>query len=279
LWAFLPWTIIVLAAVVFEIKSWFSRMCTNPGRAALLGSVLVLLAVYSISRGKAPNYFLIMIPPLAVLTGGHLTTFKSMSLKKGRSFLCFHGIVLTIMFLLFMAVVFFLSEKISWLPVFLLAVLFVSAWLFTKYEKDSWRRLLFFSVLISGVFNVFLNAEFVPGLFRYQGARQALEVFEENRKPKDKLYNFALEEYELFFMSDEKVKDIKVPGNLYNLLESDETWVYTNEIKYNDLKKMKGKIDTVYIIPQRGMNELNLQFLNPETREKSLISNYLIKAK
>ena len=279
LWAFLPWTIIVMAAVVFEIKSWFSRTAANTGRAALLGSVLVLLAVYSISRGKAPNYFLIMIPPLAVVTGGHLTTFKSMFLKKGRNFLCFQGMVLAIMFLLFMAVIFFLSEKISWVPLFLLAALFVSAWLFTKNEKDSWQRLLFFSVLISGIVNIFLNAEFIPGLFRYQGARQALQVFEENRKPEDKLYNFAVAEYELFFMADEKVKDIKVPGNLYNLLESDETWVYTNEIKYNDLKKMKGKIDTVYIIPQRGMNELNLQFLNPETREKSLIFNYLIKAK
>jgi len=279
LWAFLPWTIIVLAALYFEMKSWFSSVRINPARAGLLGSVLVLLFVYSISKGKAPHYFLIMVPPLALVAAGHLTAFKNMAIKKGRSFLCFQGLVLTIMFLLFIAVVFFFSEKITWLPVFLLAVLFVSAWLFTQKEKEGWRRLLFFSVLISGIFNVFLNAEFIPGLFSYQGARQALEIFEENKDSDDKLYNFALEEYELFFMADD-AEDVKEPKRLYKLLEKEETWVYTNQIKYNDIKRsMEPKIDTVYVIHQRGMNELNRQFLNPATREKNLIPNYLIKAK
>jgi len=139
--------------------------------------------------------------------------------------------------------------------------------------------LIFFSVLVSGIVNVFLNAEFIPGLFRYQGARQALEVFEENRKPEDKLYNFALEEYELFFMADE-AEEVKTPQRLYKLLEKEKTWVYTNQIKYNDIKRnMESKIDTVFVIRHRGMNELNFRFLNPKTRGKSLTPNYLIKAK
>lgn len=279
LWAFLPWTIFVVAAIILEIKSWFSSKNINTERAALLGSVLVLLLIYSISKGKAPNYFLILIPPLAVVAGGHLDTFKRIAIQKGRNFLCAQGVVLTIMFLVFMAVVFFFSEKLSWLPILLLALLFISAGIFIQKEKNSWQRLLFFSVIVSGIFNMYLNAEFIPGLFRYQGARQALEVFEKYQQPEDKLYNFALEEYELFFMADENVEDIKVPQKLYDLLEKEETWVYTNKIKYNDIKKMSEKIDTVYIIRHRGMNELNLQFLNPATRNESLFKNYLIKAK
>ena len=277
LWAFLPWTLIVLAAIVFEIRSWFYTANINQARAALLGSVLVLLVVYSIAKGKAPNYFLIMVAPLAVVAAGHLSNFKNMALKRGKSFLCFQGVVLTIMFLLFIAVVFFFSEKITWLPVFLLALLFILSWVFTQKEKDSWKRLVFFSLIVSGVFTIFMNAEFIPGLFRYQGARQALEIFEENKKPEDKLYNFALVEYELFFMADE-AEDVEVPKRLYKLLESGKTWVYTNQIKYNDIIN-NFKIDTVYVIHQRGMNELNRQFLNPATREKSLVPNYLIKGK
>ena len=280
LWAFLPWTLIVLAALWFEIKSWFTSAKIHPARAAILGSVLILLFVYSISKGKAPHYFLIMVAPLAVVTAGHLAGFKNMALKRGRSFLCLQGVVLSVIFLVFIAVVFFFSEKLTWLPVFLLSLLFALSWFFTQKEQNSWKRLLFFSVIVTGVFNIFMNAEFIPGLFRHQGARQALQVFEENRQPEDKLYNFALEEYELFFMADETVEDIKVPQRLYKLLESDETWVYTNQIKYNDLKRsMERKIDTVYVISQRGMNQLTRQFLNPATREKSLTPNYLIKAK
>ncbi|HKL31913.1 MAG TPA: glycosyltransferase family 39 protein [Tangfeifania sp.] len=279
LWAFLPWTVFIVAAIIFEIKSWFSTdKKINPGRAALLGSVLVLLFVYSISKGKAPHYFLIMVGPLAVVTGGYLNRFRKMAVE-GRRILCAQGAVLTIMFLIFIAIVFFLSEKVSWLPVFLLAVLFIAAGIFIQKEKESWRRLIFFSVLVSGIVNVFLNAEFIPGLFRYQGARQALEVFEENQKPEDKLYNFALEEYELFFMADE-AEEVKTPQRLYKLLEKEKTWVYTNQIKYNDIKRnMESKIDTVFVIRHRGMNELNFRFLNPKTRGKSLTPNYLIKAK
>ncbi|MGC9355831.1 MAG: ArnT family glycosyltransferase, partial [Mariniphaga sp.] len=226
LWAFLPWTLIVLAALWFEIKTWFSSEKIHPARTAVLGSVLILLFVYSISKGKAPHYFLIMIAPLALVTAGHLPEFKNMALKRGRSFLCLQGVVLTVIFLVFVAVVFFLSEKLTWLPVLLLALLFMLSWVFTQKEHDSWMRLLFFSVIVTGVFNIFMNAEFIPGLFRYQGARQALEVFEENRQPDDKLYNFALEEYELFFMESE-AEDVKEPKRLYELLEKEGTWVYT----------------------------------------------------
>jgi energy-coupling factor transporter transmembrane protein EcfT len=220
-----------------------------------------------------------MIAPLALVTAGHLPEFKNMAMKRGRSFLCLQGVVLTVIFLVFVAVVFFLSEKLTWLPVLLLALLFMLSWVFTQKEHDSWMRLLFFSVIVTGVFNIFMNAEFIPGLFRYQGARQALEVFEENRQPDDKLYNFALEEYELFFMESE-AEDVKEPKRLYELLEKEGTWVYTNQIKYNDIKRsMERKIDTVYVIPQQGMNQLTRKFLNPATREKSLTPNYLIKAK
>lgn len=52
-----------------------------------------------------------------------------------------------------------------------------------------------------------------------------------------------------------------------------------DEIKYNDIIKMEEIIDTVYVIHQRGMNQINLQFLNPETRDESAAPNYLIKAK
>jgi 4-amino-4-deoxy-L-arabinose transferase-like glycosyltransferase len=279
LWAFLPWTLIVLAALWFEIKTWFSAEKIHPARAAVLGSVLILLFVYSISKGKAPHYFLIMVAPLAVVTAGHLPKFKNMSLKRGRSFLCLQGVVLTVIFLFFIVVVFFLSEKLTWLPVVLLALLFALSWVFMQKEHDSWKRLLFFSVIVTGVFNIFMNAEFIPGLFRYQGARQALKIFEETRNPGDKLYNFALEEYELFFMAGETVEDIVNGDRLREVMEISDSWIYTNKTKYQDIMRIKNKVDTVFIIKQHGMNEISLQFLNIKTREKSLTDNYLIKVK
>jgi hypothetical protein len=59
-------------------------------------------------------------------------------------------------------------------------------------------------------------------------------------------------------------------------MEKPGTWLYTNEIKYRDIVGMNYNIDTVYQIRQRGMNRINLEFLNPKSREKSLKTNYLI---
>jgi hypothetical protein len=59
-------------------------------------------------------------------------------------------------------------------------------------------------------------------------------------------------------------------------MEKPGSWIYTNEIKYNDIMAMEYSIDTVYCIKQRGMNQVTLKFLNPATREKALTTNYLI---
>jgi hypothetical protein len=119
----------------------------------------------------------------------------------------------------------------------------------------------------------------IRGLFIYQGARLAVEIFEKNKKPGDRLCNFEIEEYALFFMAEDPVLQIKDWNQLYEVMDDAGTWLYTNETKYNDIFQMNYDIDTVYQIRQRGMNRISLEFLNPKTRENSLEINYLIKTK
>jgi hypothetical protein len=90
------------------------------------------------------------------------------------------------------------------------------------------------------------------------------------------LFNFELEDYGLFFYARQPVENIDNWDTLYNRMAKQGTWLYTNEIKYNDIIKLNYNIDTVYEIKQRGMNRISIEFLNPKTREQSLKSNYLI---
>jgi len=62
-------------------------------------------------------------------------------------------------------------------------------------------------------------------------------------------------------------------------MEKPGTWVYTDEDKFRHILFMGFPVDTVYEIKQRGMNQISREFLNSETREKSLSFNYLIKSK
>ena len=57
IWALLPWTYVVLISFYHAIKK--SNTSENSWIFAFWGSILVLLVILSIAKGKAPNYFLI----------------------------------------------------------------------------------------------------------------------------------------------------------------------------------------------------------------------------
>jgi hypothetical protein len=148
-----------------------------------------------------------------------------------------------------------------------------------KFESNRLKRLLFLSVSIAVAMNLFINAKVLPELFSYQGARQALEIYEQERSAKGELKNLHLEEYELFLMAQSPVEEFSGWEDFYVHLDSEEPWVYTNLSGLNVVKELKNELDTVYAIPQRGMNDLRLQFILPHTREASLQENYLIKVR
>ncbi len=221
LWAFLPWTPVVILALVKMAKTWRNEFIHKSFAIGLIGSVMALLLILSIAKGKAPNYFLITVAPFSVFAGWWLAEFIRL---KGQKF----------------------SQLIAFLV-----------------------------IIIAGI-NLFLNTKLFPELAYYQGGRQVLELFETHKKPDDKLYNFVLEDYNLFFYSADKVENIENWEEFYEVAATKGAWIYTHESKLKDILSMNYKIDTVYQIRQRGMNEINLEFLIPATRNQALKSNYLI---
>lgn len=279
LWAFLPWTVLVLTALFWEIRSWFGKQSVHKFASSLLGSILVLLFVYSIARGKAPNYIMILIGPLIIVASGKMQHYSQLS-SSAFIKLTLAQVVIWVFLVGLLLVVSFLFHEISWFAFLLLGLMgIIILFLHLKIEKDNWCRLIYSGVIISTMLNFYLNAIVIPKLFSYQGNRQALELFESDNSKQNRLYNFALEEYELFFNAKDSVRNIATWEQLYEAMEKPGTWVYTNEIKCNDILNMEFQIDTVYQINHRGMNHISWQFLNPDTRNYSLEPNYLIKTK
>lgn len=279
LWAFLPWTVLVLAALFWEIKSWFGKQSVHKFASSLLGSILVLLFVYSIARGKAPNYLMILIGPLIIIASGKMQHYSQLS-SSAFIKLTLAQVVIWVLLVGLLLAVGFLFHEISWFT-FILFLLtgIVILFLYLKIEKDNWCRLIYSGVIISTMLNFHLNAIVIPKLFSYQGNRQALDLFESDNSQQNRLYNYALEEYELFFNAKDSVRNIATWKQLYEAMEKTGTWIYTNEIKCNEILNMGFQIDTVYQIKHRGMNQISWQFVNPDTRNYSLEPNYLIKTK
>jgi hypothetical protein len=279
LWAYLPWTIVFISALGGEIISWFYAPKPNKMSISIFGSVLVLFVVYSIARGKAPNYMMMFIPLLAVVAAGRMKYYLLWP-----SFLTNRLIYAQIFILLvFGALLAYSGIKIMesdmLKPALFLAGGIVLTGLYIVSDRNRWNRLLFSTVVVTAVFNLFLNTQVIPFLFSYQGHSQALKYFEAHESDKKQLYNFDLEEYELFFNANDQVRNITTWEELYKAMEKPGTWVYTDEDKFRHILFMGFPVDTVYEIKQRGMNQISREFLNSDTREKSLSFNYLIKSK
>lgn len=278
-WAFLPWTVFTVAAVVSSFKKGFDMYRPDAWTAYLLGSTLVLLLILSLAKGKAPNYFFIALPVFSVLAGDWIYSKLASPGKSNQAILVLQRFVVGLVILIFGMAIYINTGNNNWLPVTLVA-LFLAAAAFTfRFQKNKLKRIVLISFVLIATVNLFLNASVIPHLYGYQGARQALKIYEDQHQKNDKLYNFELKEYELFFMAKDSVRQIKDWNELYNVMEHPGTWVYTNEVKYNDILKMDYNIDTVYQVQCRGMNRISLPFLIPETRKETLKSNYLIKTR
>ncbi len=276
LWAFLPWTPVVVILLVQLARTGLMGFKNKEFAAGLLGSVLILLLVLSVAKGKAPNYFLITIPVFAVFAGVWLADFEKKMIEVPKGFLKFYLGFAGLYCMFFAFLVWFLGDRSLVLPLLVLVVSGVGLFFIFKLKNDIFIKLMLFLVIISAGLNFFLNTKVYPELAAFQGGRQVLERFEKYKKAGDKLYNFDLEDYNLFFYSTEKVENIETWDEFYKVATTPGSWIYTHETKMKDFMDLKIQMDTVYPIRQRGMNKVTLKFLNPETREQALITNFLI---
>ncbi len=274
-WVFLPWTILIVTGLRLEIISW--KKSSNPWNMALLGSILILLTALSIARGKAPNYLMIAIPPLIVISAGQISTLIRERSTSFNSGMILQIVLLTLLSILFILTGFMFPGTNRLTMVTLLSAAALLIILFSLSEKRVWMRLIFASLAVITAFNLFLNIQILPQMFTYQGARQALQIFEEHRTEAGRLKSLHLEEYELFFWGPPSVENFSTWEEFYEYLKEDDAWVYTNAVGYETVRELTESVDTVYIIPQKGMNELEIYFFLPSMRESVLKENYLIK--
>ncbi|QGY43252.1 hypothetical protein GM418_06140 [Maribellus comscasis] len=277
LWIFLPWTVFVVFAVFSEIKSWFSKKKSDVWGIALLGSVLIFTVILSIAKGKSPNYFLMAVFPIAVLTGRWMAQNVSSSTKTEKSVQGFQWAVIGIILLVFGLALFINQGNNGWLPIALILFFLIAVIFAFRFQNKKSLRVILVSFVLAGTLSLFLNVSVIPHLYDYQGARQVVRIYQQNRNENDKLYNFDLEEYELFFMAKDSVGNIDTWEKLFEVLERPGSWVYTNSTKFEEISHLEYKTDTAFVIRQHGMNHLNGRFLNPATRESNLKTNYLIR--
>ncbi len=273
LWALLPWTVPVFLTLIIELKNLKQKEFRKSLHFSLFLSIIITFCILSFSKGRAPNYMFLMIPSIFVLASGKFAE----AVDSRNLFLNSQKFMVGVMVLIFLFSILVDGFRKPWVPgILLFSAILMASWI-RKTIKHPEIKILSISVLMAALVNGFLNIQVLPHLFSYQGARQALEIYENSPTENGMLKNLHLDEFELFFWAKKPVEDFSTWENFYEFLKTDNSWVYTDSLGLDVVRQLTPSTDTVYAIPQAQMNRVKLRFLIPSSRSVALKDNYLIK--
>ncbi len=279
LYVFAPWSLILLGSIFLEFRSLFRNKFKH-SEYFTLGGIWIFFIILSIAKGKAPNYVFILIPLFSALLGKWIdwlfteapvrtkkTFFKMQTAMVVLCWVCIFG---------FMSYLFPTKNISYWIFVFTVFTL-------TLYIYINKPRTVvsFFipGVIVITFIGFYLNTHVLPYTFQYQSSNVATRTFNKYASNDAKLYNYNYEQYELFFYGKNNASQLKNPGILKEASNKNESWIFCYEEDFKDIKSLNPPIDTIYTFKHRGMNATGIQFINPESRERSFRKTYLIKTK
>ncbi len=282
LWAFLPWVLLVPAALLYSIrqawqKIFHFRIAQMPEAFSLGGFLLTFIAL-SLSKYKLPHYIFITLPWAAVMVAHWLNAGK----KEDRApiFGVWVGyftflLALTTAFLLVGFV--FPGNVMAWLV--LMAGTFFLLFKITKNPLHiSSDRLVQRGVMVSLLAGFVLNFHFYPHLLPFQSTSKIGQYIENAGIPKDRVAFFKRHGHALDFYSQTITQRIDSTAQIRQIVQdSGHLWVYTNQKGKQEIDRAQIPYEMVYEMGHFQVALLNGRFLNPATRMESLEPVWLLK--
>jgi 4-amino-4-deoxy-L-arabinose transferase-like glycosyltransferase len=279
LYMFLPWGILFLLSVFLEFRELFSRKLKHPGVAELftLGGITFYWIIISVAKAKAPHYFMVLSPLMAVITAKWIMTiFQDKLYAKFRTpvnvIQYFTFAVIWILLFVLSVYLFPLKNILFWSAVLLLIILF-----FIPGGKGKLNLLIRRSVISIVAVNFVINSHVYPQLFKYQSTIPACEIFNRESGKGELLNSYLSEHRELFFYTDKPGYFLSDSEDLKECLTSSGSWIYTNDQGLEEIKSTGAEIEVVKSFRHRNLSKFTLKFLMPDTREQTLRNMYLVK--
>ncbi len=163
LWAFLPWSLLLYAAILRRPRR------SVPGDLICLGGAVASFLIFSLSRFQLPHYLNILFPFFSILTAGYLyTDHRRFTRKFIRAQQDTINVLLPILLLLLCWFFRFNGWPLLLVLIVVLAilpfVLFRSPALSSPIARSFWMSMLVFA---------FINFILYPAMLRYQAGTQA----------------------------------------------------------------------------------------------------------
>ena len=195
LWAFLPWSLLLYAAVIRRCRSIRRAV---PGDWICAGAVLASFILFSLSRFQLPHYLNILYPFCAILTAGWLYGIRRNGTRRFvRIVQGIINILLPVLLLLLAWVLYYPRAPLLLAGIVVLSLLpfflFRGAAFPVSITRSFWQALLVFS---------FINFVLYPAILQYQAGTQAGRWVARHRSGAGALYllqeapvNYSVEFY------------------------------------------------------------------------------------
>ncbi|MGZ8550975.1 MAG: ArnT family glycosyltransferase [Chitinophagaceae bacterium] len=270
LWAFLPWSLLLYAAIYSRLKNIRSNIQKH--ESFLLWGALFTFLVFSISKFQLPHYINILFPFFAILTSAWIDLIfkrkflhRIKNLQYGLSILCWIAIPLLI---------YLYDPEINLVTLILLFLVLILVVIICKHKRPTKHSLIVPVPALSIIaLFIFLTGMFYPDLMRYQSGSEAARYLNSIKNttpvilPRDQV-DHAFEFYyngEIIFVDSlAQVKDINTRPAL--LLAPEHL---TSEINGSILKSFA----------HFHVSKIDGKFINKETRNESLSTKVLIDLK
>lgn len=303
LWAFLPWGLLLFAALWEKIRNlwkaiWQKTQGLDKEYFSLGGFFLPLIAL-SFSHYKLPHYIFVTYPLAAILTANYVmnllfvrtqTTAAERSLsevempsqkpfvrtKTGAIFTYLQGATAVILGLAAIWTPILVFPHTIWLILSVLVTGFIIFLLF--YTKTKPLQQLILPCLIAVIWaNFEANALFYPNIMQYQSCTQAGYYVQKAKIPSDRLYIAVESACAIDVPIQQRGQQFIAGSDLVKMTEKEPIYLLTSKRVVKEMQDNPTiSTEIVQTFPDYPVTQLNFLFLNAKTR-KSLEDRYLLR--
>ncbi len=280
LYILLPWSFVALTALFAEIGTHLKKGAgqTNGREFVTVGGIVLYGLVISVSSAKAPHYMMIITPLIFILAAQWLvrvwsgTDFPRLAKWLGGLQYGTAGLLILLSFVF--ALWLFPSGNLWY---WLFAAICLMLLVFSLRIKDRMTGLLLTSVFSMVLLQGTINFVVFPGEFAYHSTIPACKIFNEKADDRAVLHTYRSIHRELFYYAKKPGLYLNTEDELANVVRDPDVWVYTDDEGLAAMKRWGVSFGEYYSFKHHALTRQSLKFLNPATREKSLVNMYLVK--
>jgi len=278
LWAFLPWSLLAVYAVVDRIRTIIVEVKNKLPRTEIFTISGIVLTFFSLSRShyQLPHYIFVIFPLFAIITAGII---EKIVVSRPKALKIFTYAQLGLFCGLWLFSLYLFGFLFRGLPAGLWvvwAILSTSALVVFFKSKLDISRLIIPSALTIIAINIVFNSYLYPYLLTFQAGVPAAKLIKDKNIPISHVYFYDYFDLSLELYSHNNLSTLDQKMVNDSVAVGRKIWLYTDEKGYAKLSSTT-KPSNVYAFDDFPVATLTTEFINPKTRKSTLSKLYLIE--